>query len=199
MGRLLLKPCWSNVMQKESVCEDCSLAWLNSMNESVGLIISVLIAVVIVIIFIVCTITVCVMFCVRNQTFSRIRATRLHRDQPEQDEEGNGDIRARDLSQGPPPAYRNVNQYQNVDLEHTKVVKSTAMYRLPTNSEVETTSLPPDYTSQRLSISVAPQEIQAYASEGQLPPTYSTAQLELMARRTAAAMEQQGISHLTYS
>ena len=167
------------------------------MNESVGLIISVLIAVVIVIIFIVCTVTVCVMFCVRNQTCSRIRATRLHRDQPEQDDEENGDIRARDLSQGPPPAYRNVNQYQNVDLEHTEVVKSTATYRLPTNSEVETTSLPPDYTSQRLSISVAPQEIQA--SEGQLPPTYSTAQLELMARRTAAAVEQQEISHLTYS
>ena len=126
-----------------------------------------------------------------------LTVSRLYRGQPEQDEEENGDIRARNLSQGPPPAYRNANQYQNVDLEHTKVVKSTVTYRVPTNSEVETTSLPPDYTSQRLSISVAPQEIQA--SKGQQPPTYSTAQLELMARRTAAAVEQQGNSHLTYS
>ena len=118
------------------------------MYESVALIISVLIAVVIVIIFIMCTVTVCVMFCIGNQTCSHIiRVSRLYRDQPEQDDEENGDVRARDLSQGPPPAYRNANQYQNVDLEHTKVVKSTVTYRLPTNSEVETTSLPPDYTS----------------------------------------------------
>ena len=166
------------------------------MYESVRSIVSVLIAVVIVVICIACTVIVCVMFCVRNQTCSRIRVTRLHRDQPEQDEEESGEAcRARDLSQAPPPAYRNANQYQNVDLEHTEVVKSTATYRLPTNSEVDTTSLPPDYTSQRLSISVAPQEIQV--PEGQLPPTYSTAQLELMARRTA--MEQLENSHLTYS
>ena len=167
------------------------------MYKLVGLIISVLIAVFIVIIFTMCTVTICVVLCVRNQTCSHIRVTRLHRDQPEQDDEENGDVRARDLSQGPPPAYRNANQYQNVDLEHIKVVKSTTTYRLPTNSEIDTTSLPPDYTSQRLSISVAPREIQA--PEGQLPPTYSTAQLELMARRPAAAVEQHGTSHLTYS
>ena len=163
------------------------------MYESVRLIVSVLIAVVIVIVCIVCTIVVCVMYCARNQGCSciRVRVTGLHRSQPEQEDEEGGDDRARDLSEVPPPAYRNANQYQNVDLEHTKVVISTAMYRLPANSGVETTSLPPDYTSQRLSISVAPQEIQA--GEGQLPPTYSTAQLELMARRTA--MEQLGNSH----
>ena len=164
------------------------------MYESVRLIVSVLIAVIVVIICIVCTIVVCVMFCVRNQTCSRIRVTRLHRDQPDQDEEESGDTcRARDLSQAPPPAYRNANQYQNVDLEHTEVVRMEEAYRISTHMEPETTSLPPDYTSQRLSISVAPQEIQV--PEGQLPPTYSTAQLELMARRTV--MEQLGNSHYT--
>ena len=168
------------------------------MYESVRLIISVVIAAIIVIICIACTIIVCVMFCVRNQTCSRIRVTRLHRDRPEQDDEESGETsRARDLSQAPPPAYRNANQYQNVDLEHTEVVKSTTIHRLhpPTNYFVDTTSLPPDYTSQRLSISVASQEIQV--PEGQLPPTYSTAQLELMARRIAT--EQLGNSNLMYS
>ena len=97
------------------------------------------------------------------------------------------DDKERDLSQGPPPAYRNVNQYQNVDLEHTEVVRTEKTYRIFTHMEPETTSLPPDYTSQRLSISVAPQEVQA--SEGQLPPSYSTAQLELMARKTAVEQE----------
>jgi hypothetical protein len=53
--------------------------------------------------------------------------------------------------------------------------------------EPETTSLPPDYTSQRLTVSIAPQEVQA--TEGQLPPMYSTAQLELMARRTASEQD----------
>jgi hypothetical protein len=110
-----------------------------------------------------------------------------YRDEENQDEEENGEVRARDLSHGPPPAYRNVNQYQNVDLEHTEVIRTDSeAYRLSTNMEPETTSLPPDYTSQRLSISVAPQEVQA--TEGQLPPTYSTAQLELMARRTAVEL-----------
>ena len=66
-------------------------------------------------------------------------------------------------------------------------------YRISSHVEPETTSLPPDYTSQRLSVSVAPQEIQV--PEGQLPPTYSTAQLELMAKRTA--MEQGTLRELT--
>ena len=154
------------------------------MYESVRLIASVLIVVIIVILFIVCTVLVCVMFCVRSQICSRVRVVGLHRDQPEQDEEESGDVRARDLSQAPPPAYKNVNHYQNVDLEHTEVVRTEEAYRISTHMEPETTSLPPDYTSQRLSISVAPQQ-EIQAPEGQLPPTYSIAQLELMARRTA--------------
>ena len=161
------------------------------MNELVRWIISLLIAAIIVIICIVCTVIICVMFCVRNQTCSRIRESRLHRDQLEQDDEESGEARTRDLSQAPPPAYRNVNKYQNVDLEHTEVVKMKETYRVSAHLEPETTSLPPDYTSQRLSISVASQETQV--PEGQLPPTYSTAQLELMARRTA--MEQLGNSN----
>ena len=166
------------------------------MDESVRLIISVLIAAIIIIICIVCTVIVCVMFCVRNQTCSRIRVTRLHRGQPEQDDEESGETgRVRDLAQAPPPAYRNANQYHNIDLKDTEVVRTEETYRIFNHLEPETTSLPPDYTSQRLSISAAPQEIQV--QEGQLPPTYSTAQLELMARRTA--MEQLGHSNLTYS
>ena len=103
------------------------------------------------------------------------------RDQPtEQDcdeEESGEDNRARDLSQAPPPAYRNAKQYQSVDLEHIEVIiiKET-YYSLSVHCEpVDTTSLPPDYTSQRLSISVAPEKIEGQ----QPPPAYNTAQLEL--------------------
>ena len=110
----------------------------------------------------------------------------LPSEQDNNDEENGEGCKTRDLSQTPPPAYRNANQYQNVDLEHTEVVqiKEAYYYRVSFHCKsTEITSLPPDYTSQRLSISIAPQEIEA--PEGQLPPTYSTAQLELMARRTA--------------
>ena len=168
-----------------------------TLAEVDGLVITVTFTAFIILVCLVCTTVACAIRCFKlrqnGQEGSSIRPdiartlSARYRDEENQDEDENGDVRARDLSQGPPPAYRNVNQYQNVDLEYTKIVKSTAMYRLPTNSEVETTSLPPDYTSQRLSISVAPQEIQA--SEGQLPPTYSVAQLELMAR-SSHAMEQ---------
>ena len=104
----------------------------------------------------------------------------------------NGVRVAWDLSEAPPPpSYRNVSQYQNVDLEHAEVVRMKSIYRLSSHAEPETTSLPPDYTSARgddvtsegVSNGVGPQEMQI--TEGGLPPTYSTAQMELMARRAA--------------
>ena len=131
---------------------------------------------------------ICVMGYLQKRNQDR-RSRHVNRTQPretETQEQENDDEEAyktRILSEAPPPVYRNANQYQNVDLEHTEVARMQETYRISTRMEPETTSLPPDYTSERLSISVAPQEIQA--SEGQLPPTYSTAQLELMARRTA--------------
>jgi hypothetical protein len=113
---------------------------------------------------------------------NRIQTRELEIQEQDNGNEENGEAyQNRILSQAPPPAYRNVSQYQNVDLEHTEVVRTEEAYRITTHMEPETTSLPPDYTSQRMSISVAPQEEQA--PEGQLPPTYSTAQLALMARK----------------
>ena len=160
-------------------------------SEFEGVIITLVITVFIIVVCLICTVFACVLryFSGRNRdvlarSYIRPEIQRAlsarYRDEENQVEE---DDRTRDLSEGPPPAYRNVNQYQNVDLEHTEVVRTEEAYRISTHMEPETTSLPPDYTSQRLSISVPPQEIQA--GEGQLPPTYSTAQLELMARRTA--------------
>ena len=112
-------------------------------------------------------------------------------------EDENGAVRvAWDLSEAPPPpSYRNVGQYQNVDIEHAEVIRMKSIYRLSSHTEPhaepETTSLPPDYTStrgddvtsERVSNGVGPQEIQI--TEGGLPPTYSTAQMELMARKGA--------------
>lgn len=171
-----------------------------------GLVIGLFITLIAIIICITCAIVICLVRCflIRNGyefcLSQRVASREQHRDiesQTEQDEEDSEKVRARDLSQAPPPAYRNVSQYQNVDLEHTEVVRTEEAYRISTHMEPETTSLPPDYTSQRLSISVAPQQ-EIQAPEGQLPPTYSTAQLELMARRTQG-MEQLGNSHLIYS
>ena len=141
----------------------------------------------------VCVIVICIVCSFPHQACNQRRDSRLQSTQRDtqsrfgQDGEESGEVNgARDLSQAPPPAYRNANQYQNVDLEHTEIVRIKETYRISSHLEPETTSLPSDYTSQRLSISVAPQEIQA--PEGQLPPTYSTAQLELMARRTATEL-----------
>jgi hypothetical protein len=169
------------------------------MLEFVRDIVILVVTISVVVLSIICVIVICIVCCYPCQVYdlrgdSRLRSTQRDiENQLGQDEEENGDIRARDLSQGPPPAYRNVNQYQNVDLEHTEVIRTEEAYRVSTHVEPETTSLPPDYTSQRLSISVAPQEVQA--PEGQLPPTYSTAQLELMARRIAS--EQDAIRELS--
>ena len=159
-----------------------------------GLILGTIFTGITIFICLICLIIICLVRCSLLQTgheffpSRRVSSRYHHRDienLPEQDDEEVN--RVRDFSQAPPPAYRNVNQYQNVDLEHTEVVRMEKTYRIYTRMEPETTSLPPDYTSERLSISVAPQEIQA--SEGQLPPTYSTAQLDLMAR-SSHAMEQ---------
>ena len=107
------------------------------------------------------------------------------------DEEGaEGEGNTRDLTESPPPAYRNVSQYRNVDMEHDEVVRLRSMYRLSSHMESETLSLPPDYistqgedeTTERLSSSVAPQEI--HVPEGQLPSMYSTAHMELTAGNT---------------
>ena len=101
-----------------------------------------------------------------------------------------------DLAEAPPPAYRNASQYQNVDLEHAEVVRMKSVYRLSSHAEPERASLPPDYTStrgddvtlERVGANLGPQETEVVG--GQLPPTYSTAQMELMARRSAT--EQSG-------
>ena len=160
-----------------------------SMISIQGLLVGAVFTGIAIFICLICSIIICLVRCSLLQTgyefcpSRRVSSRYQNRDIENQDDEENGETRARDLSQAPPPAYRNANQYQNVDLEHTEVVRTEEAYRISTHMEPETTSLPPDYTSQRLSISVAPQEIQA--GEGQLPPTYSTAQLELMARRTA--------------
>jgi hypothetical protein len=161
-----------------------------------GLIVATIFTGITVLICIICLIIICLVRCSLLQTghefcpSRRVPSRYCNRDiknQPEQDDEEVN--RARDLSQAPPPAYRNINQYQNVDLEHTEVVRLEETHRISTHiMKPETASLPPDYTPQTPSISVAPQEVQA--PEGQLPPTYSTAQLELMARSSHGMMEQ---------
>ena len=68
----------------------------------------------------------------------------------EDHDEESGETRTRKLSQAPPPAYRNANQYQSVDLEHIEVVNSTAMYRISAHSEepkVSSNLPPPCYSS----------------------------------------------------
>ena len=164
------------------------------MLEFVRDIVILLVTITIVVLCIVCVIVICIVCCFPRQACNQRRESRLQSTQRDiesrlgqDDEESGEDNRVRDLSQAPPPAYKNANQYQNVDLEHTEVVRMEEAYRISTHMEPETTSLPPDYTSQRLSINVAPQEIQV--PEGHLPPTYSTAQLELMARRTAVEQD----------
>ena len=172
-----------------------------------GLIFSLIVTVITIVVCLVCTLVICCVRCSINsgdngqgQLFSG--GSILHRSPPnghqrdveyqmEQEEEENRErTREWDLSEAPPPAYRHVEEYKNVDLEHAEVVRlKQTMYRLSSHLEPETESLPPDYVSnrgedemsERVSISVAPQQ----TPEGELPPTYSTAQLELMARRTA--------------
>ena len=167
-----------------------------SMISIEGLILGTIFTGIVTFICLICTIIICLVRCSLLQTghefcpSGRVTSRYHIRDienQPEQDDKEV--YRARDLSQAPPPAYRNVNQYQTVDLERTEVVRTEGTYRISTHMEPETTSLPPDYTShQRQSISVAPQQ-EIQAPEGQLPPpTYDSVQLELMARRTT--MEQ---------
>ena len=136
-----------------------------------------------------CPVNICLVRCwlLRNgYGFCPCQHHRYIESHPAQDDE-ESDRDRRDLSQAPPPAYKNINQYQNVDLEQAEVVRiKEACYRLSVHCKsTESTSLPPDYTSHRLSVSVAPQEIQA--GESQLPPLpyYDTTQLELMARRSA--------------
>ena len=164
-----------------------------------GLIFSLIVTVITIVVCLVCTLVICCVRCSINsgdngqgQLFSG--GSILHRTpnghqrdieyQMEQEEEENREgTREWDLSEAPPPAYRHVEEYKNVDLEHAEVVRlKQTMYRLSSHLEPETESLPPDYVSnrgeddmsERVSISVS-----------ELPPTYSTAQLELMARRTA--------------
>ena len=160
------------------------------MLELVRDIVILAVTIFVIVLCIICVIVICKVCCCPHQACGQRRDSRLQSIQRDiesrlgQGDVESGQVRARNLSQAPPPAYRNVSQYQNVDLEHTEVVRTEEAYRISTHMEPETTSLPPDYTSQRLSISVAPQQ-EIQAPEGQLPPTYSTAQLELMARRTA--------------
>ena len=179
---------------------------LNFSGDFEGLVISLIVTVVIIVLCLVCALVICCVRCFiisgddgQGQLFSG--GSILHRTpnghqrdveyQMEQEEEENREgARVRDLSEAPPPAYRHVEEYKNVDLEHAEVVRlKQTTYRLSSHLEPETESLPPDYVSnrgeddmsERVSISVAPQQ----TPEGELPPTYSTAQLELMARRTA--------------
>ena len=175
-----------------------------------GLIVSLVITIVTVVVCLVCTVIICLVRCSSSDDSDReyflgsmLRRTlgRYQRDvvsraeQQADEEEENATTRVFDLAESPPPAYRNVSQFQNVDMEHAEVVRLRSMYRLSSHMESGTLSLPPDYistqgedeTTERLSSSVAPQEMQVEG--GQLPPTYSTAQMELMARRTASVEE----------
>ena len=169
-----------------------------------GLIFGAIFTIITIIICLICLVIICLVrcsllqtgyeFCPSRRVSSRSRYH--HRDQQEQDDEESREAgRARDLSQAPPPAYMNINQYQNVDLKQIEVVRTKEAYRISSHLEPDTMSLPPDYTPQRLSISVGPQEIHCQVPDGQLPPTYSSAQLQLMARRTA--MEQSTLREWT--
>ena len=187
-------------------------------TELEGLIVSVVITAITVLCCLVCTIVICLVRCsLRENDFEFVPRPFLPRRPPAQQsinedvpEEGGGEDDAGENGTGrvawdlteapPPPSYRNVGQYQNVDIEHAEVVRMKSIYRLSSHTEPhaepETTSLPPDYTStrgddvtsERVSNGVGPQEMQI--TEGGLPPTYSTAQMELMARR--GAMEPSG-------
>ena len=141
------------------------------MAELEALIISLFVMIIILITYIICCIIICLVRCSLIQSGYEfcpraVPSRRHHRrignqhEEPDDDESGKVD-KLRDLSQAPPPAYRNANQYQNVNLEHTEVVQiKEAYYRLLVHCEsIDTTSLPPDYTSQRPSISVAPEEL----------------------------------------
>ena len=110
-------------------------------------------------------------------------------DQPtEQDhdeEENEEDRKTRDLSQAPPPAYRNANQYLNVDLEHAEVVQMSAMYKISTHSEEQEVPIfsPPQYNSVDNDSTEAylpgiPNSSMTYAGENQIPSPYSTPQRE---------------------
>ena len=160
------------------------------MNEFVREIASLVITVAILFVCIVCAVITCFVCC--SPKCCKMCPTRHQQRDNESEEDDDETIqpRVRDLSEAPPPAYRHVEEYKNVDLEHVEVVRlKQTMYRLSSHPEPESESLPPDYVSnrgedemsERVSISVAPQQ----TPEGELPPTYSTAQLELMARRTA--------------
>ena len=169
------------------------------MNEFVREIASLVITVAILLVCTVCAVVVCVLCCLPCDTCPQRLLARQHERDEESTSQQNGletvESRSTQLSESPPPAYRNVSQYRNVDMEHDEVVRLRSMYRLSSHMESETLSLPPDYistqgedeTTERLSRSVAPQEMQVEG--GQLPPTYSTAQLELMARRTVTEDE----------
>ena len=165
------------------------------MNEYIIELLSLIITVAVLVVCIVCFIIIFLVCCLPNQMIPCPNARMRRRDtqrQCEEEDEEMGGTKERDLFEVPPPAYKNASQYQNVDLEHTEVVRMKSVYRLSSHTEPETASLPPDYTltrgddvtSERVSKNgVGPQEMEVVG--GQLPPTYSTAQMELMARRLA--------------
>ena len=164
------------------------------MNEYIRELLSLIITVVVLVVCIVCFIIIFLVCCLPNQMIlcpnARMRRRDTQRQFEEEDEEMGG-AKERDLFEAPPPAYKNVSQYQNVDLQHAEVVRMKSVYRLSSHAEPERASLPPDYTStrgddvtsERVGINLGPQGIEVV--RGQLPPTYSSAQMELMARRLA--------------
>ena len=132
----------------------------------------------------------CIVSCIQYRKHKQAQRTCQHQrdvetqDQPTEqehnEEENEEDSRARDLSQAPPPAYRNANQYLNVDLEHTEVVQMSAMYRISTHSEEQEVSnlSPPQYTSvgndsTETYLPGIPNSSMIYPGESQLPPPYS--------------------------
>ena len=159
------------------------------MNEIVSLVITVAILLV----CIVCAVFTCLVCC--NSCLCQACVTIHHQrhteNQSKQEDDETNEPKGGNLSEAPPPSYKHAEEYQNVDLEHAEVVRlKQSTYKLSSHVELEEVSLPPDYTSNRgdhdmsVRMSVAaPQQTQV--KDGQLPPTYSTAQLELMARRTA--------------
>ena len=173
---------------------------LNTTVELEGLVVSLVITIITLLVCIICMIVICIVRCSLQdngqgflpRTFTMQQSQRDPENQEELQQETGDESGVRDLSEAPPPAYRNVSEYQNVDVEHAEVIRMKSMYRLSGHMEAEITSLPPDYIStrgedevpQRYDIAAVTREL-TEVPEGELPPTYSTAQLALMGRRTA--------------
>ena len=183
--------------------------WNLGVGDFEGLVISLIITVITLVVCLVCTLVICIVRCSvrdcadegRGQLFSggstlhrspngHARQGDLEYQMEQQEEEGEEGTREWDLSEAPPPSYGHVKEYKSVDIERAEVVRlKRSTYRLSSHMEPEEVSLPPDYASNRGEDDTSERAISAALEDGQLPPTYSTAQMELMARRSATELD----------